>query len=180
MANRISEVIQTELGPGRKCTVCGESKPYSLFYKNAKTKSGYRSECKVCVNAALRIYKASHPEVVLRNQKNDLLRNGKRRMRVRNESARKIRLEVIEAYGATCVCCDEKRIQFLTLDHIQGGGGAHRQRLGARGVYNEVKRLGFPRDTFRLLCMNCNFARRFGKQCPHEMERSLCSLAPST
>lgn len=30
-----------------------------------------------------------------------------------------------------------------------------------------LKKMGFPKDAFRLLCFNCNMGRRLGP-CPHE------------
>jgi hypothetical protein len=40
--------------------------------------------------------------------------------------------------------------------------------LIGRGFYMWLKRQGFPRDDFRLLCHNCNHARGSYGHCPHE------------
>ncbi len=79
-------------------------------------------------------------------------------------------LELIEAYGGKCQCCEETETAFLTLDHIGGGGAEHRKSLGGnhiRKLRQELKAQGWPKDKYRLLCMNCNFATRHGKPCPH-------------
>jgi len=85
--------------------------------------------------------------------------------------------EVIEAYGGRCECpgCDVTEPAFLTIDHVGGGGNKHRRSLGG----NQVRRLrrwlkdqGWPRDGFRLLCMNCNHATRHGKTCPHLLKEA--------
>jgi hypothetical protein len=93
-----------------------------------------------------------------------------------NRNRRCLRLQVIEAYGAKCQCpgCDEDHIEFLALDHIHGGGNAHRKSLTGRShgagdkVYRWLKRQGFPKDSFRLLCHNCNQSRGSYGYCPHE------------
>lgn len=78
---------------------------------------------------------------------------------------------ILNAYGAKCACCGEEHKRFLTLEHLAQDGKAHRQRRShATGVYKDVIDQGFPRDKYAVMCLNCNWARRFGP-CPHEMER---------
>ena len=38
-------------------------------------------------------------------------------------------------------------------------------------MYLELKKLGWPKDRFRLLCTNCNQARAYFGVCPHERGR---------
>lgn len=79
--------------------------------------------------------------------------------------------ELIDAYGGRCACCGEREPAFLTLDHIGGGGNRHRRLSGGdRKMKQEIKRLGFPKDKYRLLCMNCQIATRFGRTCPHQLK----------
>ena len=84
-----------------------------------------------------------------------------------NRRHAKLRGQILKAYGGSCACCGESTQDFLTLDHIQGGGTKHRATCG-QDVYSEIRRQGFPKDKYRLLCMNCNFAIRYGDQCPHQ------------
>ena len=87
------------------------------------------------------------------------------------ERRHKIRDEVLSAYGARCLCCGETMKEFLTIDHIHGGGRQHRLSLGsmtATTFYEWLRREGFPQNDFRCLCMNCNFARGIYGHCPHE------------
>lgn len=81
------------------------------------------------------------------------------------------RLLVVEQYGGVCACCSEAELGFLTLDHIDGGGKAHREEVFASGrgdLWLWAWRNGCP-DTLRLLCFNCNSGRaRNGGVCPHE------------
>lgn len=77
--------------------------------------------------------------------------------------------QILSAYGGKCACCGETHPEFLTIDHIDGLGGEHRRQIGTN-MYTWLKHRGFPKTNFRLLCMNCNFARRYGKTCPHETQ----------
>lgn len=77
------------------------------------------------------------------------------------------------AYGGyRCVCCGEATIEFLSLDHVNGGGNAHRMSLsgtksGGGRIYLWLKRNGYP-PGYQVLCMNCNFGRSMnGGVCPH-------------
>jgi len=85
----------------------------------------------------------------------------------------KLKLLVIAAYGGECTCCQEKRPEFLSIDHINGGGRQHRQELIASGqdFYQWLKKNNFPKDNYRLLCHNCNQALGMFGYCPHEIER---------
>src|SRR3990167_6345931 len=92
-------------------------------------------------------------------------------VRRRNESARRatrhMRELVIEKYGGKCACCNEADIKFLTIDHIDGNGNKHRKELnlgGGRSFYYWLRRNGYPKG-YRVLCMNCNWARAIYGKC---------------
>lgn len=73
---------------------------------------------------------------------------------------------VLGQLGGFCFCCGENEIDFLTLEHLKGDGNVH--RASGKHIYLDVIKEGFPKDRYGVLCMNCNFARRFGKKCPHQ------------
>ena len=78
-----------------------------------------------------------------------------------------------EAYGSRCVCCGEDNLGFLSIDHINGGGRAHRKEVGG-GVqlWRLIIKAGFPVD-YQLLCYNCNLGRYHnGGICPHKSQAS--------
>lgn len=81
-----------------------------------------------------------------------------------------LRLEVFRAYGNKCVCCGETTTLFLTIDHINGNGNAHRKsinRSSGAGFYSWLKQHNYPPE-FQLMCYNCNMGRqRNGGTCPH-------------
>ena len=83
------------------------------------------------------------------------------------------RLEVLRHYSKSetpfCDCCGETIYEFLTIDHINGGGRAHRKEIHGTfaSICQWLKRHDFP-DGFRVLCLNCNGALGFYGFCPHQ------------
>lgn len=103
-----------------------------------------------------------------RNKNLERARRGEAASKKRRYEA--LRDQIFAAYGAVCSCCGEHRRRFLTLEHKRQDGKQHRARRPGNGVYLDVVREGFPKSKYDVLCLNCNWARRFGP-CPHEMER---------
>lgn len=85
-----------------------------------------------------------------------------------NSYRQRVRLEVISAYGGTCVCCGEDQSCFLALDHIHGSTGTERAKERKSGIswYLKLRREGYP-DHIQVLCHNCNLAKGFYGFCPH-------------
>lgn len=85
------------------------------------------------------------------------------------------KLEALRMYGGTtCACCGETHIEFLCIDHINGGGMAHRRTIGAyigNNFYRWLKSHGYPLG-FRVLCVNCNFALGHAGYCPHSFAKN--------
>lgn len=85
-------------------------------------------------------------------------------------SLRRLKEQVITAYGGKCECCGEQEPAFLSVDHINDDGAAHRRTISASNLYRWLRKHGFPRDAYRLLCFNCNCGRRInGGVCPHRI-----------
>jgi hypothetical protein len=81
-----------------------------------------------------------------------------------------IKEEVFKQYGGKCKCCGEDNIIFLTIDHISNDGAKHRKNIASNMIYNWLKKHGFPKDNYQILCFNCNFAKQFG-ECPHKSRK---------
>lgn len=92
----------------------------------------------------------------------------KRATTLRTRNAR-LKAETFNAYGNACACCGESEKKFLTLDHINGDGAAHRKTLkgGGTAIYDWAKKHHFP-PTIQILCANCHFAKTFYGNCPHQ------------
>ncbi len=83
-----------------------------------------------------------------------------------------LKIECFQHYGNICKCCGESNIYFLTLDHILGNGNIHRKKIfkhnvGGVHMYRWLKKNNFP-EGYTILCMNCNWATRYGGICPHK------------
>jgi len=82
---------------------------------------------------------------------------------------RKLKDAAYAAYGGyRCKCCGETLEAFLSLDHVNNDGAAHRKQTDRRKLYKWLQREGYP-PGFQVLCMNCNFGKaRNGGVCPHQ------------
>ena len=79
----------------------------------------------------------------------------------------KLKLAAFEKYGGSkCSCCGELLLEFLTIDHIDGGGNKHRKSINSTFWY-WLRNNNYP-EGYRVLCMNCNFSRGIYGYCPHE------------
>ncbi len=75
----------------------------------------------------------------------------------------RIKIEVLTHYGNgkfACVRCGENRFPCLSIDHINGGGVAHRKvtKQGSH-IYVWLKVNGFP-EGYQTLCMNCQALKK--------------------
>lgn len=71
----------------------------------------------------------------------------------------------------SCACCGEQHVEFLALDHVHGGGNAHRKQTGTKGgaaFYAWIVKNGYP-SGYRVLCHNCNMAYGIWGCCPHQV-----------
>lgn len=82
---------------------------------------------------------------------------------------RAIRREVLDRLGGKCACCGESHYEFLAIDHVHGGGSAHRRQIGVpsgQAFVRWIYRNNYPAG-FRVLCHNCNSALGYHGHCPH-------------
>ena len=128
-----------------------------------KTREHNHPQCRECHTAYEKNRRNSSPE------KQEAARQACR------DSRDKLRDEMFAAYGQRCACpggCDIMDKAFLTLDHVKGGGRKHARDLGVNAagvnIYRALRKQGWPKDGYRILCMNCNWAIRNGGKCPHE------------
>lgn len=95
----------------------------------------------------------------------------------------RIRQSVLMAYGNCCACCGEREYRFLTIDHINGGGGEHRRSLSKRGdgdvsstgVYYWIMKNNYP-PGFQILCFNCHLTKTRYGICPHQEGKLLNAI----
>lgn len=161
----------------RVCRACENSKRLDTeFYWHKKY--GYQKICKDCIKKPRRDYYAVHGDKQRAQKKSvyhaDLIASREHR----RKRYLKLRAEVLLAYGGRCKCCGERREQFLAIDHVNGDGREEREAHGAGTMfYLYLRRQGFPKDRYRLLCHNCNMSMGLYGHCPHAKERLLTSSA---
>lgn len=105
------------------------------------------------------------------NQKKWHLKNRDLILEKQKEYRLKIKLEVFSHYcngEIKCQCCSEKIIEFLSIDHVDGGGTKHRKQIGRGNLYRWLINNNFP-NNYRVLCHNCNQAIGIYGKCPHNI-----------
>jgi hypothetical protein len=88
------------------------------------------------------------------------------------QKARRLRDEVIAAYGGKCSCCGDDNRLHLQLHHVEGGGNKHLRAEGSTAHFRDAKRRGYPKD-YEVRCANCNNSTHFGGGlCVHERAKT--------
>lgn len=148
----------------RPCSCCKKEFPRTAeyFYRNRQRKDGLHCQCKKCHIAAS---VKSAKKTCIQSEKTAYLK----------QWYRNNRQELLMHYSngsMSCACCGDNHYEFLTIDHMNGGGNAHRKQFGSdrRGVHRQLKKEGYP-PGYQVLCHNCNSAKAIYGECPHERER---------
>lgn len=93
--------------------------------------------------------------------------------RSNRKSTLKLNLEVIDNYGGKCRCCKENQYEFLSLDHIKGGGRKHVNSIKGT-IYSWAKRNNYPKDVLQVYCTNCNMGKYINQGiCPHKSDKKV-------
>lgn len=146
----------------KQCSRCGKYKNKSEFSKNSKMKSGLESFCKQCHSNYNSEWAKNHRKYVNATMK---------------RYYKKLRFDVLFHYSngtMKCSCCAESHIEFLTLDHIKGGGNKERKKFGggSNRLFVHLRKIGFPKG-YQVLCMSCNHSLGHYGYCPHQKEMIL-------
>ena len=169
-------------GDGNKlCYECGILKPETseFFPRCAGRATGLAAYCKPChvkrgrENLAKRF--AENPELFRAKWRNRAKAarkaDPKKFAAMARKSRQKLRAEMVLAYGGKCSCCGETHLEFLTLEHTNGDGAAHRAAIstgGGNAIWKDLQRRGWPSIGFTILCWNCHMATAWGHACPHK------------
>ena len=99
-------------------------------------------------------------------------RNRKSARESARKSRRKLKMRIVLWYSPTGVCqcdgedcwhkgpCSVSDLDVLSADHINGGGNAHRRKVGfGHNFYLWLEAHHYP-DGFRVFCMNCQRKRQ--------------------
>lgn len=164
---QVLEKVNLEFSQGKKsCPRCKCLKDLSYFKDcvHKKTRTGKRPYCMQCE-------KEYHEQ------------NRHKYLDKKNEDGRKnrvaLRLRVLKNYSGAekpfCQCCGESYLEFLSLDHIHGGGRKQKKEIGNH-LYKWVEKNNYP-EGFRVLCHNCNQSLGAYGYCPHKKESSTANIA---
>ncbi len=156
-------------GPPRRCAgpLClGQARPLADFGPDAARKDGLQARCRACQVETMRLRRAADPD---KYREYDRLRRaadpGKAREQKRRQAA-SARDRCLARYGRWCTCCGTT--DDLTIDHVGGGGAAHRAAVsGARGgsrFYAWLAARGFP-PGYQTMCRPCNASKGDGERC---------------
>jgi hypothetical protein len=147
-----------------KCSICKKNRPLK---PRKDVKTGFYTWCVECHRLKRKEYLSTEHN---RAYGRAYVVTNKKKVRGYNRASfRKLRKEMLVAYGEYCHCCGETEEEFLTLEHLNRDGGKHRKEVGGGwAVIRELRDNGWPTDGYTILCMNCNWATRFGSTCPHK------------
>ena len=133
-----------------------------------------RGQCPLCRCVYQKRYFQKHSQRLTTYKKKYDERHREQTAARERSYMRRLRLEVLNHYspnGPRCACCGEDHVEFPVIDHINGGGGQHRKRVGSGShFYRWLKGHGFPKG-FRVLCNNCNASLGLYGHCPHETDK---------
>ena len=140
----------------------------------------------------------TNPEKAKLRRRRSFLKNQKRYREVKRLYEKRRRAQfrriVIGFYSHgtfSCACCGEDQIDFLELDHVNGGGRKETIRMfgnaSSSPLYRWLAKNGFP-SGFQILCANCNQSKWKHGTCvhkrpippPHERHWVLDSWLPQT
>ena len=116
-------------------------------------------------------YRKNHPDKYREKSRNYQRRKWAERpefaRKYQRDYRKKIREELVIAYGGKCNCCGEAKIEFLALDHINNDGNIQRKEIGSGIKFYLYLKRTTPKD-IQVLCHNCNLAKKNYGKCPHQ------------
>ena len=163
------------IGPdgNRRCRICRNERARNFRKENQSDYNKYKRNWR----------KKNYDKQILSERKSDKKRYTQKLEYARSwypDYLKQLRIEVLGHYGVkgkpVCVCCNETIWQFLTLDHVNGGGTKIRKenpRQKAWMLYQYLRTIfrktGKWMDGYQTLCINCNLGRsRNNGICPHK------------
>src|SRR5260370_13896786 len=150
------------------CRRCQTEKDASCFARSSREKDGLQYYCIECSKAINRAQNAKRKELGLKTY---------------SQKVRRARREaVLMHYGGNppkCQCCGATTIEFLGIDHVDGGGRKHRLQIGQGQTYTWLFVNNFP-EGYRVLCHNCNTSLGIYGYCPHQQKENQKDIPSET
>jgi len=164
----------------KKCPSCKKILPISAFGIVKTRPDGLSAYCKPCRKKKQHESHAANPHKRRANARNYYYQHPEKMRASVTKNRQNLRMAALIYYGGErpfCACCGDQHIEFLSIDHIDNNGAAHRKELSygkkSKGTSVQVNR--WLRDNnypsgFQVLCHNCNFAKHVYKICPHQLK----------
>lgn len=151
------------------CKVHGAIEPYVNSHMDDRGNVRAFRTCPICKSNRTKKRYAEKTKEIAEYHAEWYKKNRTRTLAINKVWREKLKSDIIDGYGGECECCRESNKEFLSVDHINGNGKEMRKTIHkGYGFYRNLLKLGFPKDNYRLLCMNCNFSYgKFG-YCPHQ------------
>ena len=160
----------------KPCPRCKKILPATaeFFHPSNRTSSGnplgLESWCKECHKERRYERIKRDPERFKMLSRMSQERNRPRVLANAKRIARRNKALALIAYSQnppSCQCCGETLFEFLSIDHINGNGNAHRRSINRKNIFGYLRARGWP-EGYRVLCMNCNISHGFYGYCPHK------------
>lgn len=88
--------------------------------------------------------------------------NKERIAKAKQDTAARLKLEILSVYGLQCNGCGFSDVRALTIDHINNDGYVERGEKGrhfsGEKFYRFLKAQGYPKG-YQTLCFNCNIIK---------------------
>lgn len=159
----------------KTCSKCHQAQPLDNYNIQNASKDGHCAYCRDCQREYNRTVRTPRQRELyhqnrdkhLEYQQNWRDANRETINSRTNELRRTHRINALNILGGACECCGERTFEFLSIDHINGGGREERKTLNSQQLVYKLIKEG-KIEGYRVLCHNCNLALGIYKSCPHK------------
>jgi len=145
------------------CRKCGIELTKDNWFKSLENRGS--KICKSCNFELNKQWKKNHHEKTNEYSLKYYRRNPGKHILACIKAEKKLRIDVIIAYGGKCCYCGITDFDVLTVDHIKNNGSIHRKSgMNSRPLYYFLKKNNYPKDDYQLLCRNCNWKKEIERK----------------
>jgi hypothetical protein len=142
----------------KKCRVCEIELTDENWMPSLKAKNSV--VCRTCSNVKSAEWRNKNRELYNKQSRVRYFKNPQKFNAIGNKARKKLRIDTVVAYGGKCCSCSIDDVEVLDVDHIDNSGAEDRKNnLWGYNLYRHLKKLGWPKENFQLLCKNCNWKK---------------------